>query len=128
MAYYNIIAGYWCDQRHFTDAGDEFILDTVDFRHEGDMERRWTQFAHIRPQGPFNRIVGGENVQKNAWRWIGYFYGCGSTLIASDYAVTAAHCCTIPAWYFKGKLVKNEFGPRHLAEKSGQKSNVRSKK
>ena len=67
------------------------------------MERRWTQFAHIRPQGPFNRIVGGENVQKNAWRWIGYFYGCGSTLIASDWALTAAHCCTIPAWYFKGK-------------------------
>jgi len=50
-----------------------------------------------------SRIIGGQNAQENAWRWIGYFYGCGSTLIASDWAVTAAHCCTIPVWYFQGK-------------------------
>ena len=50
-----------------------------------------------------DRIVGGENAKENAWKRVGYFYGCGSTLIASDWAVTAAHCCTIPAWYFRDK-------------------------
>ena len=58
-----------------------------------------------RPVGAFDRIVGGENTQPHAWQWIGYFYGCGSTLIASDWALTAAHCCTIPAWYFQGKEI-----------------------
>ena len=43
-----------------------------------------------------DRIVGGENAQRHAWRWVAYFYGCGATLIAADWAVTAAHCCTIP--------------------------------
>ena len=95
--------GYWCDQRDFYDTGDEFHLDTTEFRHRIELGRRWTPID--RPVGPFYQIVGGENVQQNGWRWIGNFYGCGSTLVASDWAVIAAHCCTIPSgqrlWFFR---------------------------
>lgn len=74
--------GYWCDDR---------TLDSPSFRRG------------IQVNEQQSRIIGGENAQVNAWRWIGYFYGCGSTLIASDWALTAAHCCTIPVEYFDGK-------------------------
>lgn len=96
--------GHWCDQQSVDiDGENKFNLDTLNFRHQlesSDLERSFTHFTTTVQK---DRIIGGENAQKNAWRWIGYFYGCGSTLIANDWALTAAHCCTIPAWYFRGK-------------------------
>ncbi|CAG5110022.1 Oidioi.mRNA.OKI2018_I69.chr2.g4473.t1.cds [Oikopleura dioica] len=95
---------HWCDQQGIDiDGKNKFNLDSLKFRHQlesNDMERSFTHFTTTVQK---DRIIGGENAQKNAWKWIGYFYGCGSTLIANDWALTAAHCCTIPAWYFKGK-------------------------
>lgn len=74
--------GYWCDDQ---------TLDKTSFRRDVEINEQQS------------RIIGGENARENSWRWIAYFYGCGSTLIASDWALTAAHCCTIPVEYFEGK-------------------------
>lgn len=87
--------GFWCDQRDETT--DIFSIDTIAFRHDLKFDE-----AKLTSDST-DRIIGGENAQEHAWKWIGYFYGCGSTLIASDWAITAAHCCTIPVWYFEGK-------------------------
>merc|ERR1712050_313977 len=59
--------------------------------------------ASVNQDNLHDRIIGGQNAQEHAWVYIAYFYGCGATLIAQNWAVTAAHCCTIPAWYFKDK-------------------------
>ena len=35
-----------------------------------------------------DRIIGGQNAQEHAWSFIAYFYGCGATLIAKNWALT----------------------------------------
>lgn len=116
-------AGYWCDQRVHTDDGDIFRIDSVGFRHGYGTETATAKNDNS-AESSVDRIVGGENVQRNAWRWVGYFYGCGSTLIANDWAVTAAHCCTIPAWYFKGKPLCFGRDKRLITEKNEQCSEI----
>lgn len=117
--------GHWCDQQSHTNNGAIFNLDSVQFRHEQQFDqRRYQPISHqpdfgITSSTNMDRIVGGENAKENAWKWVGYFYGCGSTLIAADWAVTAAHCCTIPAWYFRDKPLC--FGrDKRLVEEEGE--------
>ena len=115
----NLEPGYWCDQmdevggtdngnkdagttvKHTLDT-DEWILQVG--RHAQNLGRSSDRNeASGRQEGFGDRIIGGQNAQAHAWSYIAYFYGCGATLIAQNWAVTAAHCCTIPAWYFKDK-------------------------
>ena len=41
------------------------------------------------------RIVGGNTAERYSWPWIVHFdrVGCGGTIIAQNWVVTAAHCC-----------------------------------
>jgi len=93
--------GYFCDQR--VDHEQETMFGLDDYRWRLDVESKQRSSVPFEDDldASVDRIVGGENAQRHAWRWVAYFYGCGATLIASDWAVTAAHCCTIPAWYFR---------------------------
>jgi len=90
--------GYFCDQRVEVNQKTTFKLDDPNWRLDVNQNQRSSASVYDDLNA---RIVGGENAQRHAWRWVAYFYGCGATLIASDWAVTAAHCCTIPAWYFR---------------------------
>ena len=90
--------GYWCDQYEqdaVTKSNGDFILDSPSFRHP---DLGLSSFGGRKRRADLDdeRIIGGQDVQDHAWKWIAYFYGCGATLVASDWAVTAAHCCTIP--------------------------------
>jgi len=42
-----------------------------------------------------NKIVGGAQANRGAWRWIVKFsrIGCGGSILNSNWIVTAAHCC-----------------------------------
>jgi len=91
----NLDQGYRCDQKE----NGVFNVDALEFRHP----EKFTSDRKRRSPATYDRVIGGQFAKANAWPWIAYFYGCGATLVASEWAVTAAHCCTLPEWYFSGK-------------------------
>jgi len=99
----NSSAGYWCDQREsddtFTLDSSDFLLGKGRFDEAGLLGRSDRLYTNGGGTDLGDRIIGGQNAQEHAWSFIAYFYGCGATLVAKNWAVTAAHCCTIPAWY-----------------------------
>lgn len=112
----NLDPGYWCDQieldendpeKHiFRIDSPEWLTQTGKFAPSGGLGSRSDRGnlpSNADRDNLHDRIIGGQNAQAHAWAYIAYFYGCGATLIAQNWAVTAAHCCTIPAWYFKDK-------------------------
>lgn len=117
----NLDPGYWCDQIEveddqrdgkgpshiFTIDSPEWLTETGKYNNNGlgRSDRQGMPGAQnsVNGENLGDRIIGGQNAQAHAWSYIAYFYGCGATLIAQNWAVTAAHCCTIPAWYFKDK-------------------------
>lgn len=113
----NLDPGYWCDQIELDENDPEKHIFRVDspewLTKTGKFAPSTLDSRSDRGNLPSNnsadrdnlhdRIIGGQNAQAHAWAYIAYFYGCGATLIAQNWAVTAAHCCTIPAWYFKDK-------------------------
>merc|ERR1712048_181516 len=127
----NLQPGYWCDQIEYDNDnpdGYTFRIDTTEWLtqtgkfspapSEGISRSDRGNMASVNQDNLHDRIIGGQNAQEHAWVYIAYFYGCGATLIAQNWAVTAAHCCTIPTWYFKDKDLC--FGRDYKNGKPGQ--------
>ena len=51
--------------------------------------------SEVRTSQTEQRIVGGNTAERYSWPWIVHFdrVGCGGTIIAQNWVVTAAHCC-----------------------------------
>ena len=51
--------------------------------------------SEVRTSQSEQRIVGGNTAERYSWPWIVHFdrVGCGGTIIAQNWVVTAAHCC-----------------------------------
>jgi len=95
-------------------------------------------FAFINAQGCGNpsvitpKVIAGQTAQRGAWPWQALMFfqgqpGCGGSLVAPDWVITAAHCVYGKEWYptmFTIRLGEHDWYTREGSEVDIQVSRV----